>query len=116
MHAAERSSRLMGSPLGRAAILGGLCVLALASAPESKDLVEVTAIRFWTLGDITRVAVETSGETKFVHDRLHNPERIYFDLRGAHTRLGKNGFQAIPVGDRLVRQIRTAQTKPDVVR
>ncbi|MCX6636920.1 MAG: N-acetylmuramoyl-L-alanine amidase [Acidobacteria bacterium] len=116
MHAAERSSRLMGSPLGRAAILGGLCVLTLAGASESKDLVEVTAIRFWTLGDVTRVAVETSGETRFVHDRLHNPERIFFDLRGARTRLGKNGFQAIPVGDRLVRQIRTAQTKPDVVR
>lgn len=116
MHAAERSSRLMGSPLGRAAILGGLCVLTLAGASESKDLVEVTAIRFWTLGDVTRVAVETSGETRFVYDRLHNPERIFFDLRGARTRLGKNGFQAIPVGDRLVRQIRTAQTKPDVVR
>jgi N-acetylmuramoyl-L-alanine amidase len=116
MHAAARSSRLTGSPLGRAVILGGLCVLTLAGAPESQDLVEVTAIRFWTLGDVTRVAVETSGEIRFVRDRLHNPERIFFDLRGARTRLGKNGFQAIAVGDRLVRQIRTAQTKPDVVR
>jgi N-acetylmuramoyl-L-alanine amidase len=118
MHSTERSGRSMSSPLGRAVALGGLCLCSLAGQAPSppKPLVEVTAIRFWTLGEVTRIAVETTGEAKFLRDRLHNPERLFFDLRGARSRLGTKGYEAIPVGDKLVKQIRIAQTQPAVAR
>jgi N-acetylmuramoyl-L-alanine amidase len=118
MHSTERPGRSKGSPLGWTVALGGLCVCCLAGAPPSpaKPLVDVTAIRFWTLGEVTRIAVETSGETAFLRDRLHNPERLFFDLKDARSRLGTKGYEAIPVGDKLVRQIRIAQTQPSVAR
>jgi N-acetylmuramoyl-L-alanine amidase len=107
-----------GCLLGRAVALGGLCLLGLAGQEPStpKPLVEVTAIRFWSLGEVTRIAVVTSGEAAFFRDRIHNPERIFFDLKGARSKLGNKGSQTIPVGDRLVKQIRIAQTQPRVAR
>ena len=116
MHSAARANRLASGLLARAAILWGICVFAHAAEPAPDEPVDITAIRFWTLGDVTRVAVETTGQTRFVHDRLHNPERVFFDLRGARSKLGKSGYQAIPVGDKRVRQIRIAQTQPTVTR
>lgn len=116
MYSAARSNRSWGCPLGRAAALVIFFVLRLGSAPAPQARVDVTAVRYWTLGDVTRIAIETSGETKFVYDRLHNPERLFFDLKGARSRLGKKGFQSIPVGDKLVRQLRVAQTQPNVTR
>jgi hypothetical protein len=29
------------------------------------------------------VAIEVSGPFEFKYDRLHNPERVYFDIKGA---------------------------------
>ncbi len=118
MYSAAWSSRLTASPLGRVAGVGLFCALSVAgaAAPKDKEAIEVTAIRFWTLGDVTRIAVETTGEAKFVHDRLHNPDRIFFDLKETRSKLGKKGAQAIPVGDKLVKQIRIAQTQPSVAR
>lgn len=118
MYSAAWSNRLTASPLGRAAGVGLFCALSLAgaAAPKDKNAIEVTAIRFWTLGDITRIAVETTGEAKFVHDRLHSPERIFFDIKEARSKLGKKGSETIPIGDKLVKQVRIAQTQPSVAR
>ena len=43
----------------------------------------VTAIRSWSLAEVTRVAIEVSGDFQYRTDRLHNPERIYFDILNA---------------------------------
>jgi len=43
----------------------------------------VTAVRTWSLADATRVAIEVSGPFEYKYDRLHNPERVYFDIKGA---------------------------------
>ena len=58
----------------------GLVVLA-ATAFGQTHL--VTAVRTWTLAEATRVAIEVSGPFEYKYDRLHNPERVYFDIKGA---------------------------------
>jgi N-acetylmuramoyl-L-alanine amidase len=76
----------------------------------------VTAIRSWSLADVTRIAVEVSGDFKFRTDRLHNPERIYFDIRGAVPRLDGKRFWSKEIGDKLVQRVRAAETSPGTTR
>ena len=108
--------RLHSKPLGLLAALG--LALCTAPLPAAEPGLSVTAVRFWTLGEVTRVAVEVSGEFKYRTDKLSNPERLFFDIAGAHLRLGgsQRGIQTIPVGGSLLKQIRVAQTKTDVAR
>ena len=47
----------------------------------------VTAIRNWSLPDVTRIAIEVSGDFRFKTDRLHNPERVYFDILNARPHI-----------------------------
>ena len=74
----------------------------------------ITAVRFWSLGDVTRVAIETSAEAKYRSDRLDKPDRIFFDLEGVSPQ--SRGLETIPVGDRLLKQIRIARPQPGVAR
>lgn len=80
--------------------------------PASK----VTAVRFWSLGDTTRIAIEVSSEFEFKSDRLSGPERLFFDILGAKPGLGTKGMSAIAVGDSLVKQIRVAETQRGTTR
>jgi len=88
------------------------------SAPADSDAAtQVTAVRFWSQGDITRVAVEVSSEFQFKSDRLPNPDRLFYDIQGAKPRLSeKLTHTTIPVGDPLLKQIRVAETQPGVTR
>ena len=85
-------------------------------ATEPKDTHHVKAVRFWTLGDVTRIAVETDGTFQVRSDRLENPERLFFDLVGTQPSLGDKNLTVIPVSDHLVRQIRVAETQRNVTR
>jgi N-acetylmuramoyl-L-alanine amidase len=77
----------------------------------------IEAIRFWSFGDVTRVAIEIKGEYRLVSDRLDSPPRLVFDLKGIRPPSStKHGPQIFPVGDRLIRQIRVAETEPGVSR
>ena len=129
--ARRTKSRLRGA--------GGLAVLALAtcvfgagqsrtasaakavakkSAPEDgAESAKVTAIRYWSLSDVTRVAVEVSSEFRFKLDHLPDPERLFFDIPGAKPALPDEGpHNMIRVGDPLLKQIRIAETQPGVTR
>jgi N-acetylmuramoyl-L-alanine amidase len=88
--------------------------IALLFAIPGLGQTRITAVRFWSLGDVTRVAIETDGETRYHAERLDNPERLFFDLPDTHPQ-GK-GLETIPVGDRLLKQIRIARTLPAVTR
>src|SRR5262249_50949183 len=77
---------------------------------------EVTAVRFWTLSEVTRIAIETNGEFRFRSDRLNSPERLFFDLLGTKPRMGVKGVQTTPVGDKLLNRIRVAETQPGMTR
>ena len=58
----------------------------------------VTAVRHWSLGSVTRIAVEVSGEFEYRSDRLHNPDRIYYDILNARR---------ISITSASIRKIRT---------
>jgi len=85
-------------------------------AAEPKETHHVKAVRFWTLGDVTRIAVETDGAFQVRSDRLDNPDRLFFDLVGTQPSLGEKNVTVIPVSDHLVRQIRVAETQRSVTR
>lgn len=93
-----------------------LLIPAAGIAAQKAGPLALTDVRFWSLGDATRIAIEVSGEFEYRWDRLKDPDRIYFDILGARPRLGNERVHIIPVNDRLVKQIRVAQTQPEVAR
>src|SRR5215472_5870148 len=94
----------------------GLVIFATAPASILRsEVLKISAIRLWTYDETTRIAVEISGEFQYHVERLHNPERIFFDIHNAKPALtGKRGIA--PADDKLVRRIRVAETEPDVTR
>lgn len=87
---------------------------ALAQAPAEAPLA-VTAVRFWPLGDVTRVVIEVTGEFEYRGEKLADPDRIYFDILGSKPRLGP-GVAHVVKGAGLLQQIRIAETQPGVTR
>ena len=83
---------------------------------RTPDSGKVTAVRFWSLGDVTRIAIEVSSDFTFKYSQLPNPERLFFDIHGARLQLVRKGTHTIAVGDGLVEQIRVAETQPEVTR
>jgi len=91
-------------------------VSLLVAQTERPALHAVTAVRHWSLSGITRVAIEVSGDFRYRSDRLHNPERIYFDILDARPRMDSRRFYSEDLGDKLVTRIRAAETAPGVTR
>lgn len=88
-----------------------MAVVSLAAAPKATS--KISGVHFWSLGELTRVAVDVSAGFKFRSERLTNPDRIFFDIQGARP---DKGTQTIAVGDGVVKQIRIAETQPGVTR
>jgi N-acetylmuramoyl-L-alanine amidase len=76
----------------------------------------VTAVRYWSLGDVTRVAIEVSGEFQYRTDRLYNPDRVYFDILNARPRIESKRMLGQDLEDKAVKRIRVAETTPGVTR
>lgn len=102
--------------VGRRIVALALLIAGWLLAAEPKETHHVKAVRFWTLGDVTRIAVETDGAFQVRSDRLENPDRLFFDLVGTQPNLGDKNLTVIPVSDHLVRQIRVAETQRNVTR
>jgi N-acetylmuramoyl-L-alanine amidase len=103
--------------LARLTGIGCLWMLAaMGSSAQESDSARVTAVRFWSLGDVTRIAVETDGSYTMRSDRLRNPDRLFFDFVGAKPRIGSKGVEVIPVADKRLRQIRVAETQQGITR
>ena len=95
----------------------GLAVLAAVFGQTLRaDSVRVNAIRFWTYEEATRIAVEISGEFTYRSERLHNPERIFFDIRNSRPVLAVKKPGITSVEDKLIKRIRIAETLPGVTR
>lgn len=96
-----------------ATITFALCLLAAAPRLVALELQE---IRFWSLGEVTRVVVQFDGEFRYKWARLENPPRVFFDLPDA--RLAVDGakergrMRVIPVNDSTLKQIRYAENTP----
>ncbi|MGJ5816571.1 N-acetylmuramoyl-L-alanine amidase [Paludibaculum fermentans] len=107
--------------LSRLALFGALgFVFSTSAAPaetaETKPLAAVTSVRFWSLSQATRVALEVSSEVKYKFEKLTNPDRLFVDLSETRMRLNDKAFYTVKVGDKLVKQIRVAQKDPRVMR
>ncbi len=95
------------------ALAWALLCLPLSSEAQSGAPPRVQAVRYWSFGDVTRIAIETRGDYKLFSDQIENPSRLYFDLRGLRPpATAYRGIQAIKVGDRRVKQIRIAEISP----
>lgn len=81
---------------------------------EAADSAEVRDINFWSSQGYTRVIVDLSRPVEFVRKRLSNPDRLYFDLKGA--RIAKDTQNKLPVGDGILKAVRAGQYDCDTVR
>lgn len=90
----------------------------LASAAAFGQAGAITGIRHFAQPDSTRVVVEFDGPFRYTHDRLANPDRVFFDFPESALRLDgvARRFASIAVGDALIRQVRVAETRPGVFR
>src|SRR5258708_39677112 len=92
-------------------VFGAFLLTAGLWAGDALETHHVTAVRFWSLGDVTRIAVETDGQFVVHSDRLDNPIRLFYDLVGTKPTLGSKAMTLIPVSDKLLRPIRVPQTQ-----
>src|SRR4051794_21200136 len=103
----------------RAGVLGILvgAVLSFAAVySQSAPGRSIKDVRFWTLGDSTRVVIETSNEFEYKSDRVPDPDRVFFDFHDTTVRIGPKRHTAIPVNDGRLKQIRVAETSPGMAR
>ena len=98
-------------------VIGAWFCLAPLCRGEATTGPRVETIRFWSFGDITRIAVETQGDYRFTSDMVDNPARVFFDLNGLRPpSTVHRGMQTISVGDRRIKQIRVAEVIPGTTR
>ena len=100
--------------VGALLVAGTLCLAA--DKGSDADAARVTAVRYWSLGDTTRIAIEVSAEFRFKYERLQNPDRLFFDIFGTRPEIAQRGVKSIPVDDALVNRLRVAETQPGVTR
>jgi N-acetylmuramoyl-L-alanine amidase len=93
-----------------------ISITALLAQTERSPLRSVNAVRNWSLADVTRVAIEVSGDFQFRTDRLHDPDRVYFDILNSRPLLDSKRFYSRELEDKLVKRIRVAETNPGVTR
>ena len=97
-------------------LLGCGARMNAAAEPNPAPALLVTAVRTWEAGGVSRIAIELSGEAKYVCDRIDKPERLFLDIRDARMKLGEKGFFSLKVGDGRVSRVRIAQKETRLVR
>jgi N-acetylmuramoyl-L-alanine amidase len=92
----------------------------LAAGPQGRicgeELLQVTAVRCWSLSEATRVVIEVSGEFEFRAERAHDPERIFFDVKRSHLHINGHRYYSENVADKLLKKVRVAETQIGVTR
>jgi N-acetylmuramoyl-L-alanine amidase len=113
-----QSPLLTASGLLTLGLLGLSPGLGQPAQEEDRFDRKITDVRFWSLGDVTRVVIEATGEFRYKSDQLRNPDRVFFDLFGTRPQLPSElkGTRVITVRDGLIRQIRVAETQHGVTR
>ena len=96
-------------------------LLALLAAGQpgqirGEPLRQVTAVRCWSLSEATRVVIEVDGEFEFHAERAHNPERLFFDVKGSRPHIKGHRYYSADVGDKLVKKVRVAEPQAGVTR
>jgi len=86
----------------------------LGTAVSVSAAVKVKDIHYLSSSDYTRVVIDLTGPVEFTKNSLSNPDRVYFDLKGAS--IAKEIKTSLPVGDGIVRTVRASQFSCDTVR
>lgn len=102
----------MGLEPGHLMRFGALALCFVWTVPQARG----AEVRFWSMPEVTRIAVPSNGEAPVRSERLINPDRIFFDIPTVLPLANHRKMQAIPVNDALVKQIRLAETQPGVTR
>jgi N-acetylmuramoyl-L-alanine amidase len=83
-----------------------------------QGLTQIKPVRHWSNADYTRVVIETGAPVNYSHSVLpedgNRPRRLYVDLQSC--RLPPGMENSVPVGDGLLKQVRTGQFSRDTVR
>jgi len=106
----RNSNRLRAILLNVLTVIPVVCLNVPCSGQAAH---RVTAVRFWSSAETTRVAVEVSGEFKYKSDNLGTPPRLFFDVQNSRPGMAQ---KTILVGDHLLKQIRIAETQPGTTR
>src|SRR5262249_34123059 len=86
---------------------------AIAAAQSNRpELLKVSAVRHWTLPGATRVVIEVAGDFKYRSERLHNPERIFFDILQSRPAISSRTFLNRELEGTLLKKIRVAENMP----
>jgi N-acetylmuramoyl-L-alanine amidase len=96
-----------------------LACLATASslcAEIASGPVALTSVRVWSVGPVTRVAIQLTGEVEYRRDQITEPPRLFLDLHGCVIKLDEGYSRVMRVDDPLVDRIRIALNKPTVAR
>jgi N-acetylmuramoyl-L-alanine amidase len=90
-------------------------VASVNNDSQAHHLARLTAIRHWSTGDYTRIAIDLEQEVKYQAGRVPHPDRIFFDLYGtklASELVGKS----FEVDAGFLHKIRVAQYKVNMAR
>lgn len=87
--------------------------VALASSPSP---VEIMALRQEVVQDKTRIVIEFSGDFEYRSNRLHTPERVYFDFPNTRSRAGIRSVYSPEAANEKINRIRIAETTPGTTR
>jgi N-acetylmuramoyl-L-alanine amidase len=97
------------------AAIGVSIFLLGASSAIAQPHNSVTAVRHWSVGGVTRVAIVVSDQFQVTGDRVHNPERVYFDILDTRPLLGQRLFIQ-EINEKLLKKVRVAERTPGVTR
>ncbi|MDH5298132.1 MAG: N-acetylmuramoyl-L-alanine amidase, partial [Desulfobulbaceae bacterium] len=88
------------------------------AAPFLSDLAIIQPLKHWSNNDYTRIVIETSKTVEFNKSLLPKrgdlPRRLFVDFK--NCRISRGLQSSMPIGDGLLKQVRTAQYSPDTVR
>lgn len=79
----------------------------LSSRSSASYPVSLLGVRYLTYKSHTRVVIDLSSQALFNSNRLKDPERLYFDIKGCT--LSKDTKASIDINDGIVKKIRTGQ-------
>jgi len=87
-------------------------------APSLAGMATLQPLKHWSNNDYTRIVIETSKEVAYTKSLLPRnddlPRRLYVDLD--NCRLTPDLAPSMPIGDGLLKQVRSAQFAPSTVR
>lgn len=109
----------MKLPARLSSLIPLLACLAAANslcAEIAPAIVQLKSVRVWSVGQVTRVAIEVSGDVQYRRDQIAQPPRLFVDLHGCVIKLDEGYSRVMKIDDPVVDRIRIALNKPTVAR